>query len=70
MGRDLIYRGEGVGDMLLRRAFERTLAVAKLIGVAFLVVDAKHGKASWYEARGFTLAGDPDRLVLPVKSIA
>lgn len=70
MGRDLRYRGAGIGDVLLRRAYDSVVHASLLIGVALIVVDAKHGKASWYEKRGFVRTKhEIDRLVLPIKSI-
>jgi hypothetical protein len=71
MGRDIRYRGAGIGDVLLTRAYENVLQASVHVGVAIIVVDAKHGKAGWYVERGFVPTKDQtDRLVLPIKSIA
>jgi hypothetical protein len=70
MGRDLRYRGAGIGDVLLRRAYDNIVQASIRVGVALIIVDAKHGKASWYEERGFLRTKhETDRLVLPVRSL-
>ena len=69
---DQNYQGQGLGRNLLAHALARVSEVAKLIGVAFVVVDAKSEKAAdFYRRLGFVSL--PDRLmtlVLPVASVA
>jgi GNAT superfamily N-acetyltransferase len=65
-------QGQGLGRDLLAHALARVCEAAQLIGVAFVVVDAKSEKAAdFYRRLGFVSL--PDRsmtLVLPVASVA
>lgn len=42
---DLKYRGKGIGSDLLYNGFEKILSLSNIIGVAYILVDAKDEKA-------------------------
>jgi len=63
---DLRYRGERLGEALLKDALVRSIAAAHHIGARALVVHAKDERArGFYERYSFErLVGDPDSLYL------
>ena len=46
--------GMGIGKSLLINAFSKIKEISERVGVTGIVVDAKHGKKSFYEKYGFT----------------
>lgn len=71
LARDLSFRGQGIGELLLADALKRALGLSKQIASAAVVVDAKNDKAhGFYTAFGFI--GFPqtlNRLLLPMQTI-
>ena len=63
---------QGLGEMMLVDAMQKTLLVAQNLGIAGLFVDAKHQQAKQYYSQfGFlSLTDKLDNLFLPIKSIA
>lgn len=72
LARDLGWRGQGVGELLLADALKRALAMSQKIASAAVVVDAKDEKARrFYEDFGFMPFPDTaKRLFLPMRTIA
>jgi len=64
---DQAFHGQGLGGMLLVDACHKVVQASRVLAVAALVVDAKDAAAvGFYRHFGFvTLAGRPDRLLLP-----
>jgi predicted GNAT family N-acyltransferase len=67
-----LEQGKGTGRMLLMDALYRCLNASVELGASLVVVDSKDERAaSFYEHYGFVrLADDPDRLVLPMATVA
>jgi GNAT superfamily N-acetyltransferase len=67
----LVFRGRGIGELLLLDAFRRVLANAQQVGSAALVVEAKDEKArEFYLHHDFIpLPSQPNRLFYAVKTI-
>jgi predicted GNAT family N-acyltransferase len=54
LARDLSYKGQGVGELLLVDALQRSLVMSRQIASAAVVVDAKDDKAHrFYQDFGF-----------------
>lgn len=68
---DKNYQGMGIGIDLLAHALRRAKRTAELIGVAFVIVDAKDEQAkSFYQSYGFfELQNTPLRMAFPVSKI-
>lgn len=68
---DRSVQGQGLGEMLLMNAIDRSKLVLEHVGVHALFVDAKDaGAASFYAKYGFRpLPSDPLRLVLVVADL-
>jgi len=71
LARDLRYRGQGIGELLLVDALRRCWVLSKQMGAWAVVVDAKDDAArQFYERYGFLRTiDDADRLFLPLKTI-
>jgi len=71
LARDLAFRGQGIGELLLVDALKRSLAMSKQIASAAVVVDAKDDKAhAFYEEFGFiSFPETVKRLFLPMQTI-
>ena len=72
LARDLSFRGQGIGELLLVDALKRALELSKQIASAAVVVDAKDAKAHDFY-RDFGFIGFPEtvnRLFLPMRTIA
>jgi len=71
LARDLAYKGQGVGELLLVDALKRSLAMSRQIASAAVVVDAKDEKArKFYQDFGFTpFPESKKRLFLPMITI-
>jgi predicted GNAT family N-acyltransferase len=71
LARDLAYKGQGIGELLMVDALKRALEMSRQIGSAAVVVDAKDNKAHrFYRDYGFTPFPDSDkRLFLPMVTI-
>ncbi len=55
MARDDAYSNHGLGPILVARAFDAALEIAKMAGSFALLVDAKNDRlVSWYESLGST----------------
>jgi ribosomal protein S18 acetylase RimI-like enzyme len=67
MARHDAYAQQGVGPILIARAFAQTLTIAQSSGSFALIVDAKNDAlAKWYERLGFTPFLDrPRQLFIP-----
>jgi predicted GNAT family N-acyltransferase len=65
------FRGQGLGEMLLMDALNRSLAASRLVASAAVVVDAKDDQATaFYRKYGFLeLPGMTRRLFLPMATI-
>ena len=72
LARDLRFRGQGIGELLLRDALERSLEAHQQVGAIAVVVDAiDDHAASFYEAYGFIrLLGAASRHFIAVGTIA
>lgn len=67
---DARFQGQGHGEFMLYEAMAITKAISNAIGGYALFVDAKPGKASFYEKYRFIpYPKDPDTLFLPFESI-
>lgn len=68
---DKSMQGKGLGADLLRNALSRCKQLAQILGVAFVVVDAKDENAkSFYEYYGFVaLQNNPMRLCFAIREI-
>jgi GNAT superfamily N-acetyltransferase len=68
---DQRYRGQGLGELLLYNALQRSLALSDELGAMAVLVDAKDDRArGFYEHYGFLrLLDDERRLLMPMKSI-
>lgn len=68
---DRAVQGQGLGELLLMDAIERSRRVLEHIGVHALFVDAKDERAAaFYRKYGFRpLPSDPLRLVLPLTGL-
>jgi predicted GNAT family N-acyltransferase len=71
LARDLGFRGQGIGELLLVDALKRALAVSKRIASAAVVVDAKDENAHrFYSEFGFIAFPETvNRLFLPMETI-
>jgi len=71
LARDLTYKGQGVGELLLADALKRALAMSRQIASAAVVVDAKDENAyKFYEDFGFKSFPETEkRLFLPMATI-
>ncbi|HVA89786.1 MAG TPA: GNAT family N-acetyltransferase [Chloroflexota bacterium] len=72
LARDVHFRGQGIGGLLLRDALERGLEAQQRIGAIAVVVDAiDDPAASFYEAYGFIrLPGGANQLFIAMETIA
>lgn len=68
---DNAYKGQGLGADLLLHAMQTAKALSQILGVAFVVVDAKDSTANaFYRKFGFCeLSHQPNRLCYPIKDI-
>lgn len=66
LGRDLEWRGHGIGEALMRHAVTTALEANRYVAASLLVVDALHdGAAEWYAEFGFVqLQSESERLRL------
>ena len=71
LARDLTYKGQGVGELLLVDALRRALEMSRQIASAAVIVDAKDDKAhKFYLVFGFIPFPDSKkRLFLPMVTI-
>lgn len=71
LARDLMYRGKGIGELLLADALQRAQSLSSQMGAWAVVVDAKDAHArQFYESFGFlSTVDDEHRLFLPMKTI-
>ena len=72
LARDLVYKGQGVGELLLVDALQKSLYMSRKIASAAVVVDAKDEKAhQFYVDFGFIPFPDSKkkRLFLPMSTI-
>lgn len=71
LARDLTFKGQGVGELLLLDALKRALEMSRLIASAAVVVDAKNEKAhQFYRQFGFIPFPDSaNRLFLPMATV-
>jgi len=71
LARNLEFKGQGVGELLLMGALKQALAQSRLIASVAVVVDAKDERAeNFYKKYGFIgLPDHPQRLFLPMKTI-
>lgn len=72
LARDLRFRGQGIGELLLRDALERSLETHRQVGAIAVVVDAIDDRAaSFYEAFGFIrLPGGANQHFIAMETIA
>ena len=72
LARNLEFKKQGIGELLLMSALEKALHHSKSIGSAAVVVDAKDEQAKkFYQRYGFIeLPDHPSRLFLPMETIA
>jgi predicted GNAT family N-acyltransferase len=71
LARDLAFRGQGIGELLLADAVKRALEMSKHIASAAVVVDAKDERARcFYGEFGFIAFPETaNRLFLPMRTI-
>jgi len=72
LARDITFKKQGVGELLLMSALKQALVHSRQIASMALVADAKDAKAKmFYLGYGFVeLPDHPNRVVLPMKTIA
>lgn len=46
-------QGQGIGKFLLSEAFKKIVAVSEIVGLKFIIVDAKETSKTFYEQYGF-----------------
>ena len=67
---DESVQGQGVGANLLIDALKRSYQVSHVIGASFIIVDAKDGKAGFYQHYGFIPYEENKlKLYLPMKTV-
>ncbi len=71
LARDRRWRGQGVGELLLADALQRSLGISEQLGALFVIVDAKDDAArAFYERFGFRPFPDrPRGLFLPLTTL-
>lgn len=72
LARDLTFKGQGLGEILLSDALKLSLAMSKKIASVGVIVDAKDDNAHGFY-RSFEFIAFPDstsRLFLPMQTIA
>lgn len=71
LARDLDFKGQGLGEILLVDALKRSLAMSRQIASAAVIVDAKDDKAhAFYRSFGFIAFPDSsNRLFLAMRTI-
>ena len=71
LARSLVFRGQGIGELLLMHALKQALDQSKLIASVAVVVDAKDERVrNFYKKYAFVeLPDHPNRLFLPMKTI-
>jgi len=71
LARCLVFRGQGVGELLIMHALRQALDQSKIIASTAVVTDAKDEPArNFYKKYGFVeLPDHPNRLFLPMKTI-
>lgn len=63
-------QGKGIGQLLLREAFQKIAAVSEITGVHIVLVDAKEASRGFYEHFRFrSLLSYPSTYFLPVSTI-
>lgn len=69
--RDLSYKGNGVGELLLVDALKRSLVMSRQIASAAVIVDVKDGKAQrFYQDFGFIpFPESPKRMFLAMATV-
>lgn len=72
LARASAFRGQGVGELLLMSALERSLRLSREIASVAVVVDAKDAQAAqFYSTYGFLkLPSHPGRQFLPMRTVA
>lgn len=68
---DVAYKGRGLGADLLLHAMQTAKTISQMLGVAFVIVDAKDDNAKdFYQKYGFwELSNRPKRLCYAIKDI-
>jgi GNAT superfamily N-acetyltransferase len=71
LARDLRFRGQGIGELLLFDALKRALGSSRALGAFAVVVDATNERAAqFYLSYGFQPVSDrPSRLFLPMATV-
>jgi predicted GNAT family N-acyltransferase len=71
LARDLAFRGQGIGELLLIDALQLALKNTATIGSMAVIVDAKDEKAhAFYSSFGFlSFPETTKRLIMPMKDI-
>jgi predicted GNAT family N-acyltransferase len=71
LARSLVFKGQGVGELLLMHALKSALDQSTIIASTAVVTDAKDERAkNFYKRYGFIeLPDHPNRLFLPMKTI-
>ena len=68
---DLNYQGQGLGELLLVDALNRSLAVSREIGSMAVIVDPIDEEAlNFYKKFGFMLLPDSGKMFLPMAAVA
>lgn len=64
------WQRQGIGEILMIEAMQRTLAIAENVGIIGLFVDAKDEAAKgYYERYGFVIEDTPLELFLPLATV-
>lgn len=67
---DKKLQGKGVGKWLLKESFKKIIAVAEIVGLKFIIVDAKETSKTFYEQYGFIkFNGQNLGYFLPVETV-
>ena len=72
LARSSVFRGQGIGEILLADALKRSLANSTRVASWTVMVDAKDANAvAFYKKYGFIeIPATPSRLFLPMETIA
>lgn len=70
IGVDKTMQGKGLANVMISEAMHQAKQVSQIVGVAFVVIDAKNERlATYYQNHGFLRMGDTLRLIYPINQI-
>ena len=70
IGVDKTMQGKGLANVMISEAMHQAKQVSQIVGVAFVVIDAKNERlATYYQNHGFLRMGNTLRLIYPINQI-